>query len=196
MLIKVDLKGTTPLICDRFHEGALLTNQKTTKGEELSPKEQCIPKLYTDDKGSVIWPADNLMTCIINAGRFIKVGKRQLSTRDTSIVGSFLSIVEPYSAIKSTTGWRVFEKGIVNQVTKGRHMCYRPLFDDWEITFTLDIDTSEIQENVVRNLVDRAGKAIGLGVMRPDRKGRYGIFVVKCWHPQKTAKVVKELMEA
>lgn len=182
MLIHVTIQGITPVMFDRFHEGLLLKGPKTTgHGEEDGPREQAERKLYVDDRNIPVFPADNLLSCIIDAGKFIKVGKRQLSTRDTTIVTSFLSIPETFLAIDSTEGWRVDSRGIVNQATKGRHVCHRPMFDDWALNFTLDIDLTEVSENTVRELIDRAGKQIGIGVMRPSRKGRYGMFKVRCW---------------
>ncbi len=188
MLIEIKVKGITPLMLDRFHEGLLNKGPKSTgSGEELSPKEQAEGKLYQDDKGIPIFPADNLLACIIDAGRFIKVGKRQLSTRDTTIVTSFLSIVEGFLVIKSKEEWRVDARGIVNQATKGRHICYRPIFDEWGFTFTIDVDGKECSEKTARELIDRAGRAVGIGVMRPSRKGRYGQFKVEHWTEKKAS---------
>jgi hypothetical protein len=188
MLISVTIAGTTPIIFDRFHAGLLegksskTTNQRT----EPTPLEQAAARLYVyDGKGKLAGkpylPATYLFGAIIGAGRFIKVGKRQLSTRDETIVTSFLSIVGTDFPIKSMEGWRVDGRGIVNQVTKARVMAYRPIFDDWEITFTIDLDTAEGTAKTARELVDRAGRAIGLGVMRPSRKGPYGQFKVIKW---------------
>jgi hypothetical protein len=184
MIINVTIHGITPIIFDRFHEGLLIKGPKSTgHAEEDAPREQAERKLYVDDKGIPVFPADNLLSCIIDAGRFIKVGKRQLSTRDTTIVTGFLSIVgEPFLPIQSNEGWRVDARGIVNAATKGRHVCYRPIFDDWSFDFTLDVDLTEVSEKTVRELIDRAGKNIGIGVMRPSRKGRYGQFKVVCWN--------------
>ena len=83
--------------------------------------------------------------------------------------------------IQSEHGWRVDARGVVNPATKGRHVAYRPIFDDWSFTFTVDVDTEEADPKTVRELIDRAGKAIGIGVMRPARKGRYGQFKVTKW---------------
>lgn len=186
MLISVTIEGITPVLFDRFHEGLLIKGPKSTgRGEEDSPREEAERKLYTDDGGIPVFPADNLLSCVIDAGKFIKVGKRQLSTRDTTIVTSFLSIPEQFLPIRSKEGWRVDSRGIVNQATKGRHICHRPIFDDWAFDFTLDIDTAEVTEKTVRELIDRAGKQIGIGVMRPSRKGRYGMFKVVCWDCEK-----------
>jgi len=182
MLIEITVQGITPLMLDKFTNDLLDKGPKTTGGkQELPPKEQAEKKLYKDHKGTCIFPADNLLSCIIDAGRYIKVGKKQLSTRDTTIITSFLNIVEAFIPIKSIHNWRVDARGVVNQATKGRHVAYRPLFDDWELTFTIDVDTNEASLNTVREIIDRAGKFIGIGVMRPARKGRYGQFKVIHW---------------
>jgi hypothetical protein len=185
MLIQVTVKGITPLIIDKFTSEILETRTPgtTNKKTEPTPLEQSRAKLYLydNDEKRPYLPAVYLFRAIIDAGRFIKIGKRQLSTRDETIVPSFLSLVGIDYPIRSKEGWRVDARGIVNQVTKARVMAYRPIFDDWEIDFCIDLDTSEGKVSTARELVDRAGRAIGIGVMRPSRKGGYGQFKVVKW---------------
>lgn len=183
MLIHVTISSLTPLMLDRFHNGLLETKtaKSTNKGSELSPLEQARARLYLYKNGTAYFPSDNLLRAIIDAGRFIKIGKRQLSTRDETTVTSFLSLVGTDYPIRSREGWRVDARGVVNQVTKARVMAYRPIFDQWEIDFVIDLDEAEGTPATVRELVDRAGRAIGIGVMRPSRKGRYGQFKVTKW---------------
>jgi len=183
MLIQVTIAGITPLIIDRFTNELLeaRTPSTTNRKTEPTPLEQAQAKLYRYEDGRPYLPAIYLFRAIIDAGRFIKVGKRQLSTRDETIVPSFLSLVGIDYPIISKEGWRVDARGIVNQTTKARVMAYRPIFDDWQITFNIDLDTSEGKVSTARELVDRAGRAIGIGVMRPSRKGGYGQFKVVHW---------------
>lgn len=186
MLIEVTVQGITALMIDKFTNEMLIGGPKTTgTKQEVPPKDQAEKCLYRDDEGTCIFPADNLLAALIDAGRYIKIGKRQLSTRDTTVITSFLGIVESFIPIKSAKGWRVDARGVVNQATKGRHIAYRPLFDDWELKFTLDIDTNEVSLISAREIIDRAGKFIGIGVMRPSRKGRYGQFKVVHWKEKK-----------
>jgi hypothetical protein len=170
---------------DRFHNGLLegVTPKSTNKRTEQTPLEQARARLYLyddDDKRPYI-PSTYILGAIIGAGRFIKIGKRQLSTRDETIVTSFLSLIGTTYPIVSKEGWRVDARGVVNQVTKARVMAYRPIFDDWQISFTIDLDTKEGRVDTVRELVDRAGRAVGIGVMRPSRKGPYGQWKVTSW---------------
>lgn len=183
MLIEVTVQGVTPLMIHKFTNASIEKGPKSTGGkQELPPKEQAERCLYKDDKGTCIFPADNLLAAFIDAGRHIKVGRKQLSTRDTTIITSFLTIIESFIPIKTVNGWRIDARGVVNSVTKGRHIAYRPMFDDWKLKFTLDVDTNEASLNTIREIIDRAGKVIGIGVMRPSRKGRYGQFKVIDWN--------------
>jgi hypothetical protein len=195
MLIDITIDGLTPLIFDRFHN-ALLEGppQKTTNdGVEQTPLEQAKSKLHLNKDSKPYVPSTYLLAAIIDAGRFIKVGKRQLSTRDETIVTSFLSLIGTEYLITSREGWRVDARGVVNPSTGGRVMCYRPLFDDWKISFSIDLDEKEAKPSTARELVDRAGRAIGIGVMRPSRKGPYGQFKVIKW--QEKRGVLKDAAE-
>jgi hypothetical protein len=186
MLISATISGIKPLMLDRFHNALLegrAVGQSSNKHQEPSPLEQAQARLFLidDDPKKPYLPTVYLLRSIIDAGRFVKVGRRQLSTRDETIVTSFLSIVEESIPIKSIDGWRVDARGVVNQAKKARVMAYRPIFDDWELTFTIDLDETQGREDVCRELVDRAGRAIGIGVMRPSRKGALGQWKVIKW---------------
>jgi hypothetical protein len=197
MIIEVTIEGITPLIFDRFHNLLLegKTPGTTNKGSEPPPLVQAKARLYLDEKGNPYLPSTYLLGAIIDAGRFIKIGKRQLSTRDGTIVTSFLSLIWTEYPIKSKSGWRVDARGIVNNVTKARVMCYRPLFDDWSISFSINLDTSEGKPSTARELVDRAGRAIGIGVMRPSRKGPYGQFRVTRWIEKEQEEPMRQAAE-
>jgi hypothetical protein len=196
MLISVTVMGVTPLILDAFSNDALMPGPKTTNTPEAdTPLEQTKKKLYTDRHGMPVIPGDNMLSCLIAAGKYLKLGKKQLTTRDSTIITSFLSIPEILIPIRSKEGWRVFSRSIVNQKTKGRVMCHRPLFDDWELDFTIDLNTQEATEKLARDLVDRAGTWIGLAVMRPERKGRYGQFKVRCWDCKTATESFEEVVE-
>jgi hypothetical protein len=183
MIIDIVIEGITPVIFDRFYDALLVGRDSgtTNRGTELTPLEQAKSKLYLDAEEKPYVPNTYIFACIIAAGRFIKVGKRQLSTRDETIIPSFLSLIGTQYPIESRSGWRVDGRGVVNPTTGGRVMCYRPMFDDWRLSFSVDLDEREGKPAIVRELVDRAGRAVGIGVMRPSRKGPYGQFKVIHW---------------
>ena len=66
-------------------------------------------------------------------------------------------------------------------------MRHRAMFNDWELSFSLTLDTEVITPKMLRQIVDIAGKRIGLGDFRPQTKGQFGRFVVTDWKELKKA---------
>ena len=56
-------------------------------------------------------------------------------------------------------------------------MISRPLIRKWEIDFNIKI-TDDIPEDVLKSILDYGGQYIGIGDWRPDKKGKYGKFIV------------------
>lgn len=184
--ITCTIEGTTPLLCNRFTDEAM---EKATSGSTIStvgdrgtPREIAEKKLYlgviTD---APMIPQPNLFRSIIDAGSFFKVGKRQLSTGKSSLVPACLSILEIEIPIVHREPWTIDTRAVRIPSTGGRISTHRPCFHDWALTFTMELDESVIGVKMLRELVDTAGKRIGLGDFRPSCKGPFGKFVVTAW---------------
>jgi hypothetical protein len=138
-------------------------------------------------------PGPNIFACLINAGKFHKVGKTKVTTQKSSLVPAGISINEIVLPVSDGNGggaatWEVDSRSVVIPSTGGRIMCHRPRVDEWGLSFSLDVDTELFQPAFVRKLMDDAGKKCGLGDYRPDRKGPFGKFVVTSWVEEKSAK--------
>lgn len=190
MLIQVTIEGLSPLLMNRFPDGDPSgKNRPSIGGEKGTPREQAEPKLYALPGGRLYIPGPNLFAAIIAAGSFMKVGKRQLTTMKTSLIPGGVAVVEPECPLESKNGkgwaptqeWEVDSRPVVIPSTGGRIICHRPRLDTWRVKLTLDVDTSEFDERTVRDLVDIAGRKIGLLDFRPARKGPFGRFVVVAW---------------
>lgn len=183
--VKVTLKGITPLLQNKLSEDQLLrlhTKEKTSKtAPRLSPREEAAAKLHQTEDGKPIIPGEALFACLKNAGVFIRLdAKRQMSTKQSTLLPAFIHIDEPYHLIESP-GWEVDMRQGKNP-NGGEAVCIiRPRFDQWKITFHMQIDVSEIGEDRIRELVDKAGARIGLHDFRPARGGTFGTFIVECW---------------
>lgn len=125
-------------------------------------------------------PGTNVFAAIVNAGRFHKIGRRQVTTGKTSIVPGGIMILELMCSL-GTRDFEVDSRRAVNQNTGGAVMAHRPRIDNWRTSFTLDIDETLFAPEFVRVLVDDAGRRIGVGAYRPERKGPFGRFVVTKW---------------
>ena len=81
--------------------------------------------------------------------------------------------------------WHVDSRAIVIPATKGRILRHRPMFDEWSISFQVQIDTDLVSERLVKDILEDAGKLVGIGDFRPARKGPYGRFSVTTWEKAK-----------
>jgi hypothetical protein len=194
MRVQVTIQGVSPLLMNRFTEASEVAVSGGTsvnfRGDRGTPRQQAEAKRYADAAGNLYIPGPNVFAAIIAAGAFHKAGKSKVTTQKTSLVPAGVQVEELVCPM-SQKDWEVDSRSVVIPATGGRIMCHRPRVDRWECSFTLSIDTTVFGENLVRALVDDAGKKIGLGDYRPARKGPFGRFVVKEW-----SQIAEEVMAA
>jgi hypothetical protein len=64
----------------------------------------------------------------------------------------------------------------------GQAVCIvRPRFDVWRFNVELEIDLNQVSLQLVRKIIDTAGRRCGLGDFRPRNKGTFGQYVVGKW---------------
>jgi hypothetical protein len=129
-------------------------------------------------------PQPNVMRCLVDGGQYFKAGKKQITTKEASLLYGCLDIEGSEILIKHKQPWKVDTRAVVIPATKGRILAHRPMFDDWELSFTAKLDVGIIGLKLFREIVDAAGSRVGLGAFRPARKGPFGKFVVIRWEVQ------------
>lgn len=196
MKIDIELQGSTSLICNRFTDAAAEASSSGTRSsmattDRGTPQDIAQSKLYLGIGGLPMIPQPNLLRCLIEGGRFHKVGRTQVTTSKSSMLFACVDIEGAEIPIIHKQPWRVDTRAVRIPATGGRILAHRPIFDDWKLRFTMDIDLEIMSPKLMRQIVDDAGKRIGLGDFRPATKGPYGRFVVTSWQEQKI-----ELLEA
>jgi hypothetical protein len=183
--IQVTIEGKTPLLMHRFTDEAQLSatsgTRASTVGEMGTPREQAEKALYTDEQERVGIPQPNLFRALIDAGKFFKAGRSKVTTQKSSLIPACLEIEELFILLDHREPWTVDTRPVRIPSTGGRILRHRPMFNDWRLAFTLTLDTDVMSAKLLREIVDAAGKRIGLGDFRPDCKGPYGKFVVTSW---------------
>ena len=183
--IRVKITGTTPLICNRFTDEAQILASGSTRtatiGDKGSPREQAVKKLYIGNDGKPMIPQPNMFRAFIDAGKFFKAGKSKVTTMKSSLIPACLEIDGVEIPIASKEGWEVDTRAVRIPATGGRILAHRPKFNDWELEFTAYLDEEVMGLPLLREIIDAAGKRIGLGDFRPDCKGPFGKFVVTHW---------------
>jgi hypothetical protein len=186
MEINIKLEGITPLICNRFSDEQAIIASGGSRGSSAAqdrgtPLEIATKKLYVDVDGGLCIPQPNLLRCLVDGGKFHKVGKSQVTTKESSMLFACLDIVVATIPLEHRQPWKVDTRAVVIPATKGRILCHRPMFDDWSLNFAVELDTDLVGPGLFRRIVDDAGRRIGLGDFRPARKGPYGRFSVTLW---------------
>ena len=82
-----------------------------------------------------------------------------------------------------TDKYEVDRRAVVNPSTGGRIVRTRPKLTTWQVQFALEYDDTLLSEKEVREILDNAGRRVGLLDFRPERKGPFGRFMVTAWHP-------------
>lgn len=187
MDIEIEIEGATPLLCNRFNEAAQEAassgnRSSAAAGDKGTPREQAERKLYIGHDGVPMIPQPNLLRCLVDGGRFHKIGRAQVTTKESSMLYACLDIHGTEIIIHHREPWRVDTRAVVVPSTKGRILTHRPLFDDWKLAFTVALDKDLLAVSLLRKIVDDAGKRVGLGDYRPARKGPYGRFNVTKWN--------------
>ena len=170
--IRVTIKGTTPLLFNRFRDASIEGKSKRKAGAEIDLDIK--DKLYlTEDKKAYI-PSRYFERAMTIGGQAFKgKGRGNLST----IIGSMLSI-EPDAIILNNQNWKEDIQAGVNPMTRGRTMIHRPRFDKWGGKMFIKLDIDEIPTVKLKEMLDYVGLYVGIGDWRPAKKGKYGKFIV------------------
>ena len=148
-------------------------------------------RLCRGPNGEFGFPANYLFAALIEAGRQVIFDKKtKVSTRESSLVPAFLTIVpnlldEKGDGFIPFTGqdakWVVDKRRGVNPATGGAMAVVRPKFPNWDFEATVEIDLDQIAVEKVLELFNIAGRSSGIGDFRPSKRGPFGKFRVTKW---------------
>lgn len=185
MQVKIKIEGRSPLLCNAFTDEAAMAATSGTRvstiGDRGSPQEQAEKKLYKDEQGRCCIPVPNMFRCLIDGGIYFKSGRSKITTQKSSLIPACVEIEGVMLPIKHKDPWTVDTRPVRIPSTGGRILCHRPCFHDWTLEFEAEIDETMISPALFRDIVDAAGKRIGLGDFRPSCKGPFGRFQVTKW---------------
>jgi len=174
---KVEITGITPLLHNKPEEYGFDV-QWVEKKSSNEYEKQALQKLYVDSKGVVYQPSTHIERALIEAGKKIKMkgsGKANYSKPFGSMVA-----IEEFEIPHIQTKYEIHKTLVVIPSTKGRIMRYRPMFKEWKLIFNLTFE-DEIPADALKEALEIAGKYVGIGDWRPEKKGKFGKFQVTEW---------------
>ena len=177
--IKVKIEGTTPIIFNRFRDTQIEGKSKKRTGAMANVDIE--DKLYKcEDK--ICIPAVYLKNCLSEASKQFKIVGKGKSTY-SKLVASTIDI-EPFMIKLETKKYEVFRISAVNPMTKGRMMTERPKFNKWSAEFEIIINDPAVPIEVINEILEHAGKYVGVGDWRPEKKGMFGKFMIVSFKKQ------------
>ena len=170
----VEIEGTTSLLFNRFVDASIDSEVKKRAGsaKKHDPEE----KLYKLENGKIYTPSTHIMGMLVNAGKNFKIQGKQKSTY-SKLIGSAVE-VNPDVIEHKIQKWIPFSISAVNPMTRGRMMVVRPMMEKWRLGFTIKFNDNDIPIDVMKNILDFGGQYVGIGDWRPEKKGKYGKFIV------------------
>ncbi len=174
---KIGIRGITPLLHNKPEEYGF-DEQWVEKKASTDWEAEALKKLYIDSEGHIYQPATHIDRALIEAGKKIKV-KGQGKATYSKLFGSMVS-VEEFEIVHKKPKYEIHKSLVVIPSTKGRIMRYRPMFKEWALEFTINAE-EEIPQEVIKEAFEIAGKYVGIGDWRPEKKGKFGKFQVVEW---------------
>lgn len=169
--LTISLKGVRPLL---MHSPNSMMDKKpngSRKTVNYVPEDEAKAALHTNKDGVICVPAMAILGCMREAAKDHKVPGKGRKTL-TKYVLSGLHVMPEMIPI-TPQEWVVDARPVV--VQRARVIRWRPRFDEWALTFKINlVDESIFNPTLVRNVIEDAGKFVGLLDFRP----YFGLFEV------------------
>jgi hypothetical protein len=184
-IVDVEIRGLSALLQHRFGEQAEAEEQ--TRAVTLrhgTPREQAEAVCYRAESGEVYFPGQAIARLLREAGG----NHKQRGTRKSVKYIVPAAVIVPLDAVfildKNGDPWTTFEvdsRPVTIPATKGRIMRHRPRWDSWQAIFTLEIDETVLDVDLIHQLLEEGGRRIGIGDYRPEKGGPFGRFEIVRW---------------
>lgn len=199
---RISAVGIAPMLQNPMTDEVLdelLGGKSARKGvqTDITVEDRAKKKLCTGPNGEFGFPANYLFAALIDAGRHVQYeGKSKVSTRETSLMPAFLSIVPdivnadgdgfiPF--LDQSIMWVADKRRGVLAANKAAVAIVRPKFPSWAFEVTVEIDLDQIAVDKVKSLFEIAGRQSGIGDFRPSKRGPFGRFTITDFVEMKAA---------
>lgn len=173
--IKVEIKGTTPLLMNQYNITAELERQKGKRiTKTYDPTDEADKAAYwgTGKKKELVIPSEIIYASILNASSFHKINRRSAK----SILAGSIRI-EPFEISLGTDKYEIDTRPVVIQ--RARVLKSRARLDKWKASFQIVYNEKLIADpQIIRTVLEEAGMRIGIMDFRPQKGGQYGCFEI------------------
>ena len=166
--IDVTIKGIAPLLQHRYkiEEEESATIKVKGKRDYSGETES---SLYRDENGIIYQPSEHILGAMTKAAVDFKITGRGRKTYRDLVKSSV--IIFPEAIPHKNQNYIIDRRPVVIQ--RSRVMRQRPKFEEWELSFTIELLDEQFSVSALKDIIDQAGK-VGIGDYRP----RFGRFIV------------------
>ena len=183
--IQIMIKGIAPMLmhsdvtANPLNEWTKKLKEVTSKRKKTDEDHAEISKIefqasmYYDKEHGYYVPAQNIEACLLNSAKMFKLGTLIKQAVLISENGTFVF------PDKDTTPEKLYKKSLyvdmrTVKIGTSKTVRTRPIFMEWASSFTVFIDEDKMNITELKQIVENAGKYVGIGDYRP----RYGRFEV------------------
>jgi hypothetical protein len=170
---KVKIRGVVPLLMHRFvssNEKPQTAKKQGRKGKIYDNVEDAKQAAYLLEDGTLYQPAEHLEGAMTrSATSYIIPGAGKKTYKDAVKGGVF---IEPREIPHLIQGYEVDLRSVV--IKGSRIERARPRFDNWELEFTINLVDERVTPEILKQILEDAGKFVGIGDFRP----KFGRFEV------------------
>lgn len=180
--VDVTIKGTAPLLQHRFGQAAITEAQSVKKRTgEMDYSEEWRDTVYADEDGWLYEPATHLESAMIKAAVSFKIkGRRGKTYKDLVKAAVYVEpeMIPLNVQIPENPTSNPLEPFYVDIrpviISRARVLRARgALAKGWELIFTISVIDDQLASTVLKEILDEAGRAVGIGDYRP----RFGRFI-------------------
>jgi len=156
--ITVRIEGISPLLMHKFP----MTDEdaKSKARDQKKNQDNVESYLYLNDKGKL--------------AKYQIVGQGKMTYKN--LMGSGAVIIDPDMILHEKQDWEIDRRPVVIQ--RARIVRERPMLKEWALEFTIEYDEDEIHKGTLKEIMDYAGRRVGIGDFRPSNGGPFGRFIV------------------
>jgi len=166
---EVTVRGIRSLMQNPMAEEVADADEKIgKKGEIYVDQDEAEKRLIKNDKDVICQPASHFEASMIKSATDFKF-KGHKTYKELFKAGV---IVKPELIPHKNQEWRIDKRSV--KIGKARVARCRPIFDEWELTFTIECYDDRIPKKVIESVLENSGYYYGVGDYRP----RYGLFEV------------------
>lgn len=173
----IKIVGDTPLVMHKFSEKSIKQMEdkhakKAKAGREVrNPIQEAQDCIHRDIDGHVAFPANGFKSAAVRAATDVELKMTDMR-RAFHINGEFVKINADEPVMRTDT---------VKVGMGSTDIRYRPQFNNWNCEVTVTYNENVISLEQIVNLFNVAGFGVGIGEMRPEKKGgfTFGMFHVE-----------------